>query len=147
MSHLLLSVCRDSLHFPVCQTSWLIRSRSSLLSLGFLTLVNLNLCPLINKSEKVKVLVAQPCLTLCNSRLYPARLFCPWNSPGKNTGEGSHSLLLGIFPMQRSNPYLLHCKQILNHLSQQGASVIFVAIRPFPVLLCPLSIFSETTEY
>ena len=23
----------------------------------------------------------------------PARLLCPWNSPGKNTGEGSHSLL------------------------------------------------------
>ena len=24
--------------------------------------------------------------------LYPARLLCPWNSPGKNTGVGSHAL-------------------------------------------------------
>ena len=33
------------------------------------------------------------------------RLFVtPWNSPGKNTGAGSHSLLQGIFPIQGSNP-------------------------------------------
>ena len=25
--------------------------------------------------------------------LYPTRLLCPWNSPGKNTGVGCHSLL------------------------------------------------------
>ena len=25
-----------------------------------------------------------------------ARLLCPWNSPGKNTGVGNHSLLQGI---------------------------------------------------
>ena len=29
--------------------------------------------------------------------LLPARLLCPWDSPGKNTGVGSHSLLQGIF--------------------------------------------------
>ena len=28
----------------------------------------------------------------------------PWNSPGKNTGEGSYSLLQGIFLTQGSNP-------------------------------------------
>ena len=33
----------------------------------------------------------------------PARLLCPWNSPGKNTGVGSHSLLLGIFQTQGSS--------------------------------------------
>ena len=27
----------------------------------------------------------------------------PWNSPGKNTGVGSHSLLQRIFPTQGSN--------------------------------------------
>ena len=26
-------------------------------------------------------------------RLWPTRLLCPWNPPGKNTGVGSHSLL------------------------------------------------------
>ena len=27
-----------------------------------------------------------------------ARLLCPWDSPGKNTGVGCHALLQGIFP-------------------------------------------------
>ena len=30
--------------------------------------------------------------------LQPARVLCPWNFPGKNTGVGSHFLLKGIFP-------------------------------------------------
>ena len=38
----------------------------------------------------------------------PFRLLCPWDSPGKNTGVGCHSLLQGIFLTQGSNPYLLH---------------------------------------
>ena len=42
-----------------------------------------------------------------------ARLLCPWDSLGKNTGVGCHALLQGIFPTQRSNPWLLHCRQIL----------------------------------
>ena len=41
-------------------------------------------------------------------RLQPSRLHCPWNSPGKNTGVGSHSPLQGIFLTQESNPCLLH---------------------------------------
>ena len=48
-------------------------------------------------------------------------LLCPWNSPGKNTGAGSHSLLRGIFLTQGSNPGFLHCRQILYHLSHQGS--------------------------
>ena len=36
-------------------------------------------------------------------RLQPARLFCSWNFPGKNTGVGCHILLQGIFPNQGSN--------------------------------------------
>ena len=51
--------------------------------------------------------------------LYPARLLCPWDSPGKNTGVGSHSLLQGIFLTQELNPGLLHCRWILYHLSHQ----------------------------
>ena len=34
-------------------------------------------------------------------------LLSPWDSPGKNTGVGCHSLLQGIFLTQESNPYLL----------------------------------------
>ena len=33
-------------------------------------------------------------------------LLCPWNSPGKNTGVGCHSLLQGIFQTQALNPAL-----------------------------------------
>ena len=41
-------------------------------------------------------LVAQLCLTLRSHGLWPTRFFCPWNSPGKNTGVGCHSLLQRI---------------------------------------------------
>ena len=38
--------------------------------------------------------VAQSCPTLCSSHgLQPTRLLCPWDSSGKNTGVGCHSLL------------------------------------------------------
>ena len=37
--------------------------------------------------------------------LQPARLLCPWNFPGKNTGMGCHALLQ-IFLTQRLNPCL-----------------------------------------
>ena len=55
----------------------------------------------------------------------PARLHCPWNSLGRNTEVGSHPLLQGIFPTQESNLDLLHCRQILYCLSQQGSTVEF----------------------
>ena len=34
--------------------------------------------------------------------LQPARLLCPWDLPGKNTGKGQDFLLQGIFPTQGS---------------------------------------------
>ena len=40
--------------------------------------------------------VAPSCPTLCNPMDYTS----PWNSPGQNTGDGSLSLLQGIFPTQ-----------------------------------------------
>ena len=52
--------------------------------------------------------------------LQPARLLCPWNSPGKDTGVGCHSLLR-IFPTQGPNLGLLHCRWILYCLSHQEA--------------------------
>ena len=42
--------------------------------------------------------------------------FCPWDSPGKNTGVGCHALLQGILPIQGLNLcllWLLHSRQIL----------------------------------
>ena len=45
------------------------------------------------------------------------------DSPGKNTGVGCHAFLQGIFPTQGSNHGLLHCRQILYHLSHQGSPI------------------------
>ena len=49
-------------------------------------------------------------------RLLPARLLCPWDSAGKNTGAGCLALLQGIFPTEGSSPcllQLLHCRHNL----------------------------------
>ena len=65
-------------------------------------------------------LVAKSRLTLLRPHgLKPARLLCPWNFPGKNSGVDSHFLLQWIFLTQGLNPYLLskrhllHCRRIL----------------------------------
>ena len=67
------------------------------------------------KKELVNFLVTQSCLTF-----YDPRLLCQWDFPGKNPGMSRHSLFQGICPSQGSNPGLLHCRQILYHLSHQG---------------------------
>ena len=46
----------------------------------------------------VKVSVAQLCPTICDPmNCGPPSSSCLWNSPGKNTGVGSHFLLQGNF--------------------------------------------------
>ena len=68
--------------------------------------------------------------------LQPTRLLCPWDSPGKNTGVGSHFLLQGIFLTQGSNLGLLYCRQSLPCLSHQGRpeklEAAFFGSWPFP---------------
>ena len=51
--------------------------------------------------------------------LRPHELYNPWNSPGQNPGVGNRSLLQVIFTTQGSNPGLVHCRQILYHLSHK----------------------------
>ena len=48
----------------------------------------------------LSVSVAQSRPTLCDPMdcMQPTRLFCPWNSPDKNTRVGNHSLLQGDLP-------------------------------------------------
>ena len=72
-------------------------------------------------------------LTLCNP------MVCPWNSPGKNTAVGYHSLLQGIFPTWGSSLGLLNCRQILYHLSYQGNPLDSGRI-------CKLSLIGEDTK-
>ena len=47
------------------------------------------------------------------------KLLRPWDFQGKSTGVGCHFLLQGIFPTQRLNPGLSHCRQTLYHLNHQ----------------------------
>ena len=68
---------------------------------------------------KVKVLVTQSCLTLCDHM--DCSLLCPWNSPGKNAQVGRPFLLQGTFRTLGSNLGLLHCRQILYHLATREA--------------------------
>ena len=61
--------------------------------------------------------------------LEPARLLCPGDFLGKNTGVGHHFVLQGIFPTQESSPCLLcplHQRWILYPLSHQGSHLIRV---------------------
>ena len=75
------------------------------------------------ESGKVKVLVAQLCPTLCDPMdCSPPGSSVHGDSLGQNTGVGCHSLLQGVFPTQGWNPSLLHCRQILYHLSHQRRS-------------------------
>ena len=82
-----------------------------------------------NESE---VLVTQSFLTLCDP------MNCPWNSPGKNTGVSSHSLLQGIFLAQGSNPGLLHCRWTLHSLNHEGNT---------PLCMCTTTPRKELTPF
>ena len=62
----------------------------------------------------MKVKVAQLCLR-------PHGLYSPWNSPDQDTRVVSLSLLQGVFPTQRSNLGLTHCRKILYQLSHKGS--------------------------
>ena len=54
-------------------------------------------------------ILKHPCVLSLFSHvlLFVARLLCPRDSPGKNTGVGCSALLQGIFPTQGLNPHLL----------------------------------------
>ena len=71
----------------------------------------------------------------------PSSLFCPCNSPSKNTGVGSHSLLQGTLLTQGLNLGLLPCRQILYYLSHQGSPFMSISLSQFappsPSTLCP----------
>ena len=53
--------------------------------------------------------------------LWPVRLLCLWDFPGKNTGVGCHFLLQGIFLTQGWNLHLLFGRRILYHWATREA--------------------------
>ena len=74
-------------------------------------------------------LVAQMCPTHCNPiDCSPPGSSIHGDSPGKNTGVGSLSLLQGIFPTQGLNPGLPYSWWILYQLSQPGKSGVCIPV-------------------
>ena len=71
--------------------------------------------------------------------LQPARLLCPWDFPGKNTGVGCHFLLQRIFPTEGLNLHLLHCRRILYHCAILLYTLLFAIY-----LRSKMSLFSKT---
>ena len=59
--------------------------------------------------------------SVVSNSLRPHGLYSPWNSPAQNTGEGSHSLLQGIFQTQGLNSGLPCCGRILYQMNHQGS--------------------------
>ena len=85
-------------------------------------------------------LISQPCLTLFD----PVNCSLPCSSvhgdsPGKESGEGCHFLLQGIFSTQGSNLGLLHCAWILYHVSYQGSPQFSSVAQSCPTLCDPMN--------
>ena len=97
-----MSGCKVN-HYILNIPNYLISAHPNRCSL--IDLLNFTLCVI-----KGNVLVTES-----RSTHTPHRLLCPLHSLGKNTGEGSHSLLQGIFLTQESSLGLPHCRQILYH--------------------------------
>ena len=70
----------------------------------------------------------------------PVCLLCPWNSPGKNTRAGCHSLPQGIFPSQALNPGLLPLRHILYCLNHKGSLVHEEAYSNFSICFPSLNL-------
>ena len=74
---------------------------------------------------------------ISNSLRPYVRLLCLWDSPGKNTGVGCHTVLQGIFPTQGLNPHLLpllHCRCILYLLSHLRSPMCVLVSQSCPTL-------------
>ena len=81
--------------------------------------------------------------------LQPARIFCPWDSPGKNTGVGCHVLLQRIFPTQGSNlcpQQLLYCRQILYQEATGKPPVMIIKHNIFEYSQSSVSVGSESMD-
>ena len=80
-----------------------------------------------NQESPFKMNESESCSVMSNS-LQSHGLYSLWNFPGQNTGVGSQSFLQEILRTQELNPGLLHCRQILYHLSHQGSPRILDCI-------------------
>ena len=77
-----------------------------------------------NETESESVSRSIRSNSLQSHGLKPPRLLCPWNSPGKNTGMGSHSLFWGSSrPRDRTQVFCIAGRFFFTAL--QGDSLLF----------------------
>ena len=78
---------------------------------------------IFNRDVKYKycmcVKLLQSCLTLHPFRLHPARLLCPWDSLGKDTGVGCVPSFRGS-SQPRDRTRILHCQADSLQLAPPG---------------------------
>ena len=83
------------------------------------------MCIYIYLNPKRLTCVCAQSLAMSNSLqphgLHPARLLCPWDIPGKDTGLGCHFFLQGMFQTQRLNLCPLHWQMNSLPLSYLGS--------------------------
>ena len=85
-----------------------------MLNLTWSVVYQMNIFHRFNQSISISRSVMSDSLQLRG--LWPTRLFYPWNSSGRNTGMGYHSLLQSIFLTQGLNLHLLLYACILHYL-------------------------------
>ena len=56
------------------------------------------------------------------------RLYCPWNSPGQNTGVGDLSLFQRIFPTQRSRSPALQADSLPTESQGKGSRLQVISV-------------------
>ena len=89
----------------------------------------------------------QLCPTLCDHRLQPAILLCPWDSPSKNTGVGCH-FLLQCMKVKSQSEFAQSCPTLCDPMdcSLPGSSIhgIFQArvLEWGAIAMCMLSCFN-----
>ena len=90
-SHLIL--CRPLFLLPPIPPSIGVFSNESTLCMELLNILQIMVKMYVSCTS---FQLFQSCLTLCDPMdCRPTRLVCPWDSPGKNTRVGCHSLLQG----------------------------------------------------
>ena len=70
----------------------------------------------LGESESVSCSVMSDSVTTRDCKL--ARILCPWNSPGKNTGVGSQALLQGSWESKHI------CRNLLSLFSMMGEAEV-----------------------
>ena len=114
---------------------WIILSLQLFISLVDTLLCLMSICEILKYLIIFFLLILHCCVCVClimydslrPHGLYCARLFCLWNLPGENTGEGCHFLLQGIFLTQGSNLHLfclLHCQVDSLRLCHLGSPLL-----------------------